>query len=111
MYEPKKMKMLDLPKMGEIVKAKITDIEVGTKSQYFGLDNVKEGQEGEACIKVTFEYNKMLGNKIFSMPESLSEIHPKSTLGKFFKTYGSFPELGQEINIKINDKGFFDVII
>jgi hypothetical protein len=49
-------------------------------------------------------------NVLISLPKG-KDYHPKSKLGKWIKTYGKAPYLGQKVRAMVDSSGFYNIVL
>ena len=105
-------KNLKVAKVGDRQPAKIVQVDFGKAEEYRndayfeGLDNEEEARNAPS-VRVTAENGAEL---VMAMP--LGEyVSPKSKLGMYFRTYGGFPEVGQQVTTKVSESGYLEIVL
>jgi hypothetical protein len=105
-------------------KYKVKDVKAGTMNEVT-VSEIKEGnlkelvgnwekfnKQGEAnpeqrAIKVV---TSSKAARTVPLPEG-DECHPKSIMGRWIKTYGAAPFVGQKVKTMVNADGFEDIVL
>lgn len=103
-------------KTGTQEKTKITSIEEGTAEELRGegywskfegsKDQLKDAKK-QKCILVSCVNGASI---VIALPKE-NTVHPKSTMGKFKKTYGKYPEDGMEVTTIMDENGFNRIML
>lgn len=113
--------MYDASKLEPIVvgtkeQTTIATILNGTQDQFRGTGywehtKLTPSQIESAKKESAIEIQTMNGAKmVIRLPEN-NRVNPKSGLGLFKKTYGSYPTVGQKVDTKIDENGFNRIVI
>jgi hypothetical protein len=92
----------------QIYKGKIINVKQVTNTDFFKDEGTFDEKQG---IGVTVKLNDgdVEFSQFFAIPKILG--YAKSNIGLFEKKYGSFPKDDMTVDVKINDDGFFRIII
>lgn len=103
-------------KIGEKEKTIVASVSEGVQSdfrteKYWEATNLTKQQIEDAKKQKAIEVRTNNGaSLILNMPQGL-KVHPKSTLAKFKKTYGKYPEEGMAVETKIDENGFSRIVL
>jgi hypothetical protein len=95
---------------------KITAIKEGTKADFYGDEYWAAIKEDKASIEAqkkqpALEVATENGATVVIAIPANKVVNPKSNLALWKKTYGKYPEVGQQINTKTDENGFQKVVI
>lgn len=102
--------------IGEKEKVEIKEIKEGTQGdfrpeEYWANTDLSKSEIADAKAKQAIEIVTSNNSRmVINLPTS-EMIHPKSTLAKFKKTYGKYPEEGQEVETKLDQNGFNRLVL
>ena len=102
--------------VGERQDSAITEIKEGVQEDfrsesYWASTDLSKQEIAEAKKKAAIEIVCDNGASLVVNLPSGETAHPKSTLGKFAKTYGSMPKVGLKVSTKMDTNGFYRVVI
>lgn len=109
MYDPKKYKDKKLPRAGDRIDAVVTDIRSGKLSDFVTaeiLSTWKCDPKANA-IEVSAKLDDGYVRKRTIIVPSDDQVHPKSNIAKWKKTYGKYPEVDQKIFLVADDEGYY----
>jgi hypothetical protein len=101
--------------LGAIEKSKITKIEKGKRSDFFGVKYFEKYPKDEAwkagvAIRISCENGAQCSMNLTTSTNGEIMVNPKSSLAKWKTTYGKYPEIGDSINTQMNEFGTIRVI-
>jgi hypothetical protein len=103
-------------KAGEKSKTKVTEIIEGKQEDFRSdayYDKVEASKEELEKMKISPAINIKCENGadlVINVPASKT-INPKSKLGMWKRTYGDYPEVGQEVTTKVDENGFQRIVL
>ena len=109
-YKPEEYKEM---KIGEPEKAKVVEIKEGTLGDFVSPESWnKFDPEGRTkpeheAIEIRTNNNARL---LIKLPQN-KELHPKSLLAKWKRTYGKLPQVGDPVNTVNNEDGFREIML
>jgi hypothetical protein len=89
-------------------KGLILDVVPTTSKIFFGNDTFKEREGYKVVVKLQSS-NGEIFEQFFSLPDVRGIL--KSNLYGFEKKYNSVPMKGIEVDVILNDNGFFQIVI
>ena len=117
-YEPNKIE-IGIPQTAPPntrVDGIVIRIEEGTVKQFYSpeaLAKYEDRNPEAAAINVVVEhqYNNVptQRSKTITLPPN-NKAHPKSSMAKWIKQYGKPPEVGQQVKLVANEKGYFEIL-
>lgn len=89
-------------------KGIIKDIAEITNKQYFKTESTFEEKKGIVITIMLKNAENNLFTQWMSIPEMATGIS-KSNIYAFKKKYGFYPEIGKEVDVVIDENGFFKI--
>lgn len=86
----------------------IIDVIPTTSKIFFGTDTFKDREGYKVVVKIQSDKGDMF-EQFFSLPDVRGIM--KSNLYAFEKKYNTVPVKGKEIDVILNDNGFFEIVI
>ena len=118
MYNPQKVEMIKKPSPGTIIDGIIIAIQDGTVKDFLKVDSTKFKNTDSPCINVVVESKLDTRNfkieQIFTYIKSAGDttlFTSDSNLGKYYKSYGKLPEVGDKVKMMSNSEGFFKIMV
>ncbi len=101
--------------IGVELDSKITEIKKGLAKDFFGDEYwqatmLTKQEIAEAKNTPAIEIHTENGAKLAMILPSKKELHPKATLARFIAKYGT-PSVGQVIKTKIDQNGFYRIVV
>lgn len=98
------------------VDDKIIDIKKGKavdfySEEYWSATTMTKSQIAEVKDTKAIEIITEKGAKLTIILPETEMVHPKAVLGKWLKKYGKAPELNMRIKTKIDQNGFYRIIL
>ena len=112
MYEPDKMQKFEI--IQTIVAGKVTSIQSGPIRNFVKDLTKWECPETAEVIQVHVmgEHNGLtIESATIIMLPTDKIIRPRSTLAKWQSGYGKLPEIGQDVQMKMNADGYWKVVM
>jgi uncharacterized protein YqjF (DUF2071 family) len=107
-------------KAGEISQTTIKEVQLGKRADFFGEeywkasqyspDQIEKAKQLEA-IRVVAANGAKLDMTINRDESGKIVVSPKSTLAKYKKANGKYPEVGDQVNTQSDENGFFRFIL
>lgn len=108
-YDPKKFKEIEMPKIGTSIKGKVTDLNEGILRDFLSPDILekwdKSDPESKQLEVVILLENGQTRKKLVALPDD-GQVFPSSNMGKWKKTFGAYPHIGQEVFLIVDAEGF-----
>lgn len=100
------------PKEGTIVKAKLTKVTEGKVRDFVTGNGIAAwGDKNAAAINLTaLTPDGAERNMLCTLPKDKT-VPGNSKLGKWNTKYGKFPEVGDEVELIADEKGFFQFLL
>jgi hypothetical protein len=114
--EVKEMKGYELTQAGEVSDTVVSKIEEGVISDFIPKDKLQfsEGEEDreERATQPAVQVSTANGaRKIIALPRGSNQLHPKSSLALWHKTYKAYPFVGQKVQTETDDKMFQRIVL
>lgn len=97
--------------VGKIIDTEVTSIDEGKISSFVKdwgtFDKTGSADPNQEAIQVKTDIGASV---LIALPKT-KEFHPKSKLGKWIKTYGKAPFVGQKVRAMTDTSGFFNVVL
>lgn len=112
-YDPNKLFVPERLKPGSKISGTVTRIESGFLRDF--LDPIQweawHAKEKDLAIKVivTSERSGSFNKLIRIQPDGM--VLPKSSLNSWKKAYGDYPRVGQNVELRANESGFFEFFV
>lgn len=103
-------------KAGEKADSKVTEVNEGKQSDFRTdayFDKIEGSKEEIEKIKEASALHVICDNSaemVINLPAS-KRVSPRSKLALYKKTYGDFPKVGQKVQTKTDDNGFFRIVL
>lgn len=103
-------------KAGEKMETKVTEVNEGKQSDFRSsayFDKIEGSKDEIEKIKESPALQVICDNgseAIINLPNN-NRISPKSKLAMWKRTYGDFPKVGQVVQTKSDENGFFRVVL
>ena len=94
--------------LGEGWKGIILDVKSTTSHTFYGVNTYDDREGYEIAVKLQSDKGETF-KQFFSFPDVRGVV--KSNLYLFNKKYNSVPKKGLEVDVIINDSGFFEIVI
>jgi len=113
-YDPKELKEM---KVGTIAEAEVTELLEATLGEIVGDEHWekfdKDGTQSRDTPALQVEATDEAGHraKLLIRLPATSEVHPKSTMARWKRTYGAFPERGQLVKLMLDADGFYQLVL
>lgn len=110
-YNPEEKFVVEKIKKQTVDTDEVTEIKEGVLEDFVTnwatFDKDGSADKKQPAIQVKTQCGSSI---LISLPAGKS-VHPNSKLGKWIKTYGKAPHVGQVVTSTTNDKGFFNVVL
>lgn len=104
-------------KPGDKEKGKVIAIEETTWRKYLTangkiqhLASFEKPDSPQIAVKAEGE-DKVIVEDLLSLPEKGKEIAPNSNLGKYMQMYNKLPEVGDNVSLMADKKGFWKLFV
>lgn len=106
--EEKLVKMKEAFEKG--YKGKITEVKATTNTDFFGDEGRYDTKDGVSIkVQIIDSPDDATFDQFMAIPSTLG--YPKSNIGCFERKYKSYPKENIEVDIVINDEGFYKIVI
>lgn len=109
MYDSNQLKEAQV---GVKTRTKITEIKEGTQEELRHPKYWEGAKDAEKFkkLKAIHVFTENGANMIINLPLDNS-VKKKSNLAKWKRTYGSYPDLGQEIDTRTDENGYPQIVL
>lgn len=113
-YNPEEFKEKKVPKAGDRINAKVTEVKSGKLGDFVEKDalaNWKNADPESPAIEIIATTEEGHERKRTIPVPADGEVHPQSNLAKWKKSYGAYPSEGQEIFLIADGDGWYQFLI
>jgi hypothetical protein len=94
---------------GAIIEVAISSIQKKKAVEIFG--DVAKNPERDFFVLLAKRGKKEISIGNISVPDDLTNVHPKSNAGKFLATYGKAPRAGMKVKVQVDADGFWRLLL
>ena len=104
-------------KPGDKEKGKVTGVEETTWRKYLtakgkigNIGSFEKPDDAQVLVRVEGA-DKVIAEDLLSMPKDGKEVAPNSNLGKYMQMYNKLPEVGDNVELMADKKGFWKLFV